>query len=371
MNDIIINRGRQKELDWAKAFSVLFMVCIHCYEEISNIDAEIAPTGIFRNLMEFLAGPLGAPMFMFCMGVGIMYSRNNTPADMTKRGLKLLGTGYLLSFVKGTVPTAIAIYLGYEVPWTLADSLFLVSILQFAGMAFFTIALMKKLRLPLPAMMAVSLVLSVLGGMLSKLDFTNSWTKYLFGLFFDTCDVTTFPMFRWLFYPVFGMIFAYYLQRTEDKTRFYRLICPVALVGTIAFTLIYTACGYDIRTMYMLAGRVFYHQSLLHHLFISMVILVAVSLCYFLSQVVKNIAVNGATAYLGKNVDVIYLVQWVIIIYAESFMNIFGGFRISAPYIIPAGILVLVSSIGLIELWRFVKGSFPVINRQRGNYVNV
>ena len=77
----IVNKGRQRELDWAKAFSIVAMICIHCYEQISVIDTEVVPTGFYRNFMEFVAGPLGAPLFMFCMGVGIMYSRRNTPAD--------------------------------------------------------------------------------------------------------------------------------------------------------------------------------------------------------------------------------------------------------------------------------------------------
>lgn len=354
MNREVVNKGRQVELDWAKAFTILVMVCVHCYEQVSDVDTEIVPVGAYRNIMEFLAGPLGAPLFMFCMGVGIMYSRRNTPEYMTRRGVLLLRDGYLLSFIKGTIPTAIAMYLGFEVPWTLADSLFLVSILQFAGMAFFTIALMKKLRLPLPGMMVVALVLSISGGILAKLDFTNSWTQYLFGLFFDTNDVTTFPLFRWLYYPVFGMIFANFLQRAEDKSRFYRGIFPAALTGAIVFILIYTLTGNDFRNMYMLSGRVFYHQSLLHHLFSTLVILTAVPVYYWISQAVKNKKVNRVVAYLGKNLDIIYLVQWVIIIYGQSFMNLFGAPRVPGAYIIPLGIVVLIMSIGAIELGRLI-----------------
>ncbi|SHI58955.1 acyltransferase family protein [Pseudobutyrivibrio xylanivorans] len=355
MNRDIVNKGRQKELDWAKAFTILVMVTIHCYEQISIVDTEVVPTGIFRNVLEFLGGPLGAPLFMFCMGVGIMYSHNSTPADMGKRGVKLLRNGYLLSFVKGTIPTVIAIYLGYAVPWTVADSLFLVSILQFAGMAFFAIALMKKFNLSLPVMMGISLVLSIIGGELANIDLTDSWTQYLWGLFFNTNDVTTFPLFRWLYYPIFGMIFAYFLQRTEDKSRFYRRIFPVALFCTIAFSIIYVALGYDIRSMYMLSGRVIYKQSLLHYVFATFVILTAMPLHYVLSEKVKLKSFSGAVAYLGKNLDVIYLVQWVIIVYLQSFLNIFGYIRITVPYIIPVGMLVLISSIGAIELGRLIK----------------
>ena len=175
MNKEVVNNKRQRELDWAKSFAIVAMISIHVYEQMSVIDIETMPTGAFRLIMEFLAGPLAAPLFMFCMGVGIMYSKRNTPKEMVHRGVHLLRNGYLLSFFKGTIPTAIAIALGFAVPWTLADSLFLVSILQFAGMAFFTIALMKKIKLPLPGMMVVALVLSVLGGRLAQLDFSGSW----------------------------------------------------------------------------------------------------------------------------------------------------------------------------------------------------
>ena len=132
MNKEVVNVGRQKELDWAKSFAIVAMICVHVYEQISVVDTEVVPTDAFRIILEFVAGPLAAPLFMFCMGVGIMYSKNTAPAQMVKRAFNLLRNVYLLSFFKGTLPTAIAIVLGFAVPWTLAESFFLVSILQFA-----------------------------------------------------------------------------------------------------------------------------------------------------------------------------------------------------------------------------------------------
>ena len=229
MNKEVVNVGRQEELDWAKSLAIVAMICVHVYEQLSIVDIEVVPTDAFRIILEFVAGPLTAPLFMFCMGVGIMYSNNSAPLQMVKRAFNLLRNGYLLSFFKGTILVAIALALGYTINWTLADSLFLVSILQFAGMAFLTIALMKKLRISLPVMLVISLVLSVLGGQLSELDFSGSWLQYLFGLFFETNYVTTFPLFRWIFYPVFGMIFGYFLLRTTDKSRFYLRIFPIGI----------------------------------------------------------------------------------------------------------------------------------------------
>lgn len=352
MNEKVVNNGRQRELDWAKAFAIIFMITIHVYEQLSVIDIDTVPTGVFRITMEFLAGPLAAPLFMFCMGVGIMYSRNNTPEEMAHRGVKLLRNGYLLSFFKGTLPTAIAMALGFAVPWTLIDSFLLVSILQFAGMAFFTIALMKKLKFSLPAMLGTSLVLSVLGGQLARLDLTGSWLQYLFGLFFNTNNYTTFPMFRWLYYPVIGMIFAHFLQRAEDKNAFYGRIFAVAFPGFIAVNLFYAACGIDIRSMFMLAGRVYYAQSLLHHFYITFVIMTALPIYYLISVKVKNKSVNNAVEYLSKNLDVIYIWQWMVNTYTQSFMTAFGVSNLAAPFIIPAGIAILLASVGIIESWR-------------------
>ena len=355
MNKEVVNVGRQKELDWAKSFAIVAMICVHVYEQISVVDTEVVPTDAFRIILEFVAGPLAAPLFMFCMGVGIMYSKNTAPAQMVKRAFNLLRNGYLLSFFKGTLPTAIAIVLGFAVPWTLAESFFLVSILQFAGMAFLTIALMRKMNISLPVMLVISLVLSVLGGQLSKLDFSGSWLQYLFGLFFETNDVTTFPLFRWIFYPVFGMIFGYFLLRTTDKNRFYLRIFPIGILGTVAFSIIYTALGFDIRTMFMLSGRVYYSQSLLHHLFISLVIMAALPVYYFLSVKIKAEPVTKAVSYLGKNLDVIYLTQWMIICYLQSFLIIAGDVKVGVGLIIPVGILILLGSIGIIELIRLAK----------------
>lgn len=346
-----VNTGRQKEFDWAKSFTIIVMLCIHVYEQLSEINVETCPDSVFRTIMEFLAGPLGAPLFMFSMGLGIIYSRSSTPKKMVRRGLILLRNGYLLSFFKGTVPVLIGIMIGASVPITIADSLFLISILQFAGMAFLTIALMKKMKLPLYAMLIVSLVLSVAGTFLAKIDFTGSCIQYLLGLFFVTNDVTTFPLFLWLFYPVAGMIYAFMLQRVSDKKSFCRIVFAIGIAGTIIVSIIYKACGIDIRTMFMLKGRVFYNQTILHYIFTTFIIMIAMPVYYFLSEKITNKYVTSSVAFLGKNLDVIYIVQWLVIAYTQAFMLAFDLPKIKTAMIIPTGIVMLLISAGITGLW--------------------
>lgn len=351
MEEEIVNKGRQKEFDWAKAFTIIVMVVIHVYEQLSSIDTEIPPTGAFRIILEFLAGPMGAPLFMFSMGLGIMYSRGSVPSKMAHRGVLLLRNGYLLSFFKGTIPVMIGILAGATVPITIADSLFLISILQFAGMAFFAIALMKLGKFSLPAMMTTTILLSVLGEYFAQYDFTGSWLQYLLGLFFVTNKVTSFPLFRWLYYPVAGMIYAYVLQRVSDKKRFYKRAFVIGIAGTIVMSLIFIACGIDIRSMFMLAGRVFYTQGLIHYIFTTFVILAAMAVYYYLSEHVKNERIQTAVAFLGNNLDVIYIVQWLVVAYTQTIM--LGALlpKLSAPLVIPVGIILLGISVFITDRW--------------------
>ena len=351
----VVNIGRQKELDWAKAFTIIVMVIIHTYEQLSVIDAEEIPTDLFRIILEFLAGPLGAPVFMFAMGVGIVYSKNNQPTKMTRRGLLLVRNGYLLNFFKGTVPVLIAMAIGVTAPITIVGSLFNVSILQFAGMAFLTIALMKRRRVSLPVMFIIAIVLSIAGAMLAKIDMSSSWLQYFFGLFFMTNDITTFPLFLWLYYPLLGMAFANVLRRVTDKGSFYFRILLTGITGTILVSVIYIFAGIDIKTMFMLSDRVFYAQTILHYIFTTFVIMIALPIYYGCSKYIRFAPIEKMVAYLGNNLPTIYIVQWIVIHYVQGIMTTLGIPWFEKPMIIPAGLVIVVVSVSITALWRKIR----------------
>lgn len=54
---ISITNQRHFEVDAEKAFVIVVMGVIHVYEILSNIDFHTLPTGFFRIILEFLAGP--------------------------------------------------------------------------------------------------------------------------------------------------------------------------------------------------------------------------------------------------------------------------------------------------------------------------
>ncbi len=140
-----INEGRQKELDLARGLAVFFMVAIHVLQIFATVPVEHSTVG---ELISFLGGPPGAPVFMFLMGVGIVYSRRSTPNHLWKRGVILLGLGYLLNLLRDTLPNGLAYVFQMQDSFSSGWSREIVSvdILPFAGLAFLFFAFVKKIH---------------------------------------------------------------------------------------------------------------------------------------------------------------------------------------------------------------------------------
>ncbi|MEE5991308.1 MAG: heparan-alpha-glucosaminide N-acetyltransferase domain-containing protein, partial [Lachnospiraceae bacterium] len=109
------NKGRQFEVDLVKFLAIPFMISIHFYEQFGAFDYKRElPDSVFRNMMEFIGGPLAAPVFMFSMGIGMVYTSRSTTKDFIRRGIGLLLAGYSLNFVRQTLPQLIGMAMGID-----------------------------------------------------------------------------------------------------------------------------------------------------------------------------------------------------------------------------------------------------------------
>ncbi|MCH3960532.1 MAG: DUF1624 domain-containing protein [Solobacterium sp.] len=348
----IVNTGRQKELDWAKACAIIAMVTVHVYEKTSVIDTEtIYPTGAFRNIIEFVAGPLAAPLFMFAMGIGMVYARHHSAHDDFKRGLDLLKNGYLLNFFRAALPLFLGSLVGASLVMPPIAGLLYIDILEFAGFAFLTIALMKKLGMNAWQMLIAALVLQVAGYYLSNLYFEPEWLRYLLSPFLLTHKYTSFPMFLWLYYPVLGIVFGELLQHVKDKKKFYGRLVMIGAAGLAISLGIMYAAHIDVRTMYEVAEKIYYRQSLLHYLFTTSVIFIALGLYYVLSAKVTWHPLTAAVQYMSAHLNVIYIVQWLVICYFISFCTVLGLPAVPVACILPTAAVVLLVSVGITELY--------------------
>ena len=187
MNAIIskerTNTGRQLEFDLTKAVTIVLMVWTHVYESLS--------TGFEPSLSAvnaYVRGSItGAATFMFCMGLGISYTRHNTAKECIQRGVKLLTNGFVLLLFRDIIPVLLrwwifnspesAIYLIYGLSC---------DILQFAGLALLLVGLLKNLRISSMGMLLISIAMSLMGTFLEGVSTGCYPVDQILGFFWGT-----------------------------------------------------------------------------------------------------------------------------------------------------------------------------------------
>ena len=224
-SDEKINTGRQVELDIAKALSIIFMVFVHILMVAPAFNNTISPSYLLI-VGNILGRPCAAPVFMFCLGVGIIYSRRSQWDNLIKRGIKIYLTGLLVNIFEFFLPSYVCgNLLGiWDIFPTLGGLLFFcVDILAFAGMAFILIGILKKLNFSNRQFIILAVVLSLIGSLLRNTDFGGSVLNLFFGHFFGTSGgFTAFPLFTWFIFPVAGYIWAQYFIRAKNKEQFFK-----------------------------------------------------------------------------------------------------------------------------------------------------
>ena len=343
-----VNSGRQFEIDCVKFFAIPFMVCIHFYEQFGKCDyADIAPDTLFRNIIEFVGGPLAAPVFMFCMGIGMIYTKHNSPFDFIKRGLKLLLIGYSLNFFRQTLLQLIGIAMGIETDIDIIGGLLCVDILPFAGMAFLAVGLMKKCKFKTIVMCEIAFLLQAAGIWATKMHMEPGVIQNLLGLIVPTGKWTSFPSTLWLVYPVLGMLFGEFLNRCEDKKKMYGRLMILSMVFFVAYTGGLLFAGMDIRNIYALCNDSYYHNSILGTLWILPIILIELSLCHLFLCAAENTKFGVLIKFCGVNLNTIYIIQWLIIAYSVAVSILLEIDKTYSPFIIILGgiIVTIISTV--------------------------
>lgn len=350
-----VNLGRQRELDVVKTLAIFFMVIIHTYEELSQADGSVLCSAPFDVIIQFLGGPLAAPVFMFSLGLGLSYSTHRQPKDLIKRGLGLFLFAYPYNFVRFTAPYLIATVRGtmeFEVEELFYET-FHIDILTFAGVAFILTGILKKLKVPVLGVLAISAALQATGLALSSaFEFNNYFTQYFFGIFFTTCEGSYFPLFQWYVYPALGLVFAKYLRHVENTDKLYGGLLAVASALMFSLFAATRAIGYDIRNLFALADDVYYAQTFLHTFFSLLCVIIEISLVHFIIKPLRLPKAEKFVSFMSGGLNKIYIVQWTIIGWL-SYLVLDEGHKMPIWLIVPAGIgLALVSAL---LVWLFGK----------------
>ncbi|ADL53181.1 acyltransferase family protein [Clostridium cellulovorans] len=346
-----INTERQTELDILKGFSILFMVLVHCFEEFSTWP--LAPK-TSTYVIEFLGSPPSAPVFMFLLGLGIVYSRNNDAKALFKRGLYLFLFAYALNFFRDFLPNIIVyITTGNIEDYTEAVELFWgVDILQFAGIAFMFFGITKKYRFRNLYYLLASIVFAGLNLVLAGACTGNHVIDSLLGLLWSTNKDSWFPFLTWIIYPVFGYLFGQLLIYCKDKQVLYKLSFYVSFAVLILFAEYSYLKGVDFGAVDGLFQEGYYHHDIIGNITILAFVICWASTVYFITPHIPYI-IKRALVRWSKNVTEIYCIHWMIISWS---LIVLPTLSLPAIFIFYA-ILCIVSDFISIQYIKLKKGA--------------
>jgi len=233
-----VNTQRQPALDVARGLAVGFMILIHVMEIFSR--AEVNDT-VLGYLVGFLGGPPAAPVFMFLMGIGTVFSTRAVPRTMIVRGLKLYVAGYVLSFGHLVLPAWIAAHTGLTLATDLqrlhhiayGDVFFQIDILHLAGIVYIVLGVLKMLPLALPWYPGIAVLVGMAAPWLWGCYTGRAWIDVFLDALWGNKPLVWFPFFSWGVYPLCGVAAGYWLIRSKNPAIFYRSLILAGAVGCL------------------------------------------------------------------------------------------------------------------------------------------
>lgn len=308
-SDEKVNTGRQIELDIAKGLAIVFMIFLHTLMVVQGYNNGVSSTYTYL-IGNVLGRPFAAVVFMFCMGVGVVYSRHSQWDTMIKRGIKLFLLGVLVNVFEYFLPYFLAGSLGLDPePFAIYGGLviFVVDILAFAGWSFILMGILRKFELSNKKLIIVAVALSLLGTLLRFTDFGIPVVNLFFGNFFGT-KFTAFPLFNWFIFPIAGYVWGQYFIRAKDKSEFFKF-WPILMIIALAYFYLSTKYWGGIFSMDV---HYYYFLNTLDAVFCIINAHAVIGFCYWINKYLPDAIIKGFSI-LSSNINQIYIAQWFFI----------------------------------------------------------
>jgi len=325
---------RIKEFDLARAIAIILMVAVHTEFAIYNFKSETF-AAIFTNL----GSPFCAPIFMFVLGANIYISRNNSPKQLFKRGLKIFVISYIFNIICHSLPFYILDTINKTVNYgeNTLHWIFAVDILTFAGLAFMFFSLVRYSKLNNKALIMIGIILCLINIYLVKnyqIDFgTNPLLAGFTSLFYNSSMPGYFSFFGWIIFPIAGYIFIQIRQKRKNLNRFYLIIGSVALIAYILMVIGTYRFNTGTYLIYPAPDNAYYYMHPYQALGYLFFCLAWISILYFVSKVIPSFLEKHINR-LNKNLTIIYLIQWFIINYCLMLPSNYSFFANEWQYIL-------------------------------------
>jgi hypothetical protein len=195
-----------------------------------------------------------------------------------------------------------------------------VDILQFAGLTFIIVGLMKRV-LPWKNVLAIAGIAAIfITPLLLKVPVDEEIGGYLVSLFTGGLHYNFFPVLPWIAFPLIGIGYGENLKNSKNRIRFF---INSMIAGVLIIVSGFSVMSVYVPSMYQKRYSGVFRQGKLPVLVSSIFtgfLFVWIPVCYFITEKAKKSRLFDLLYYWSRNVTWFYAVQWVIIGWACAFL---------------------------------------------------
>lgn len=295
---------RNQTADLLKGFAVLMMIQVHLMELFA---APEVYQSIIGKVSLFLGGPPAAPLFMAVMGYFLAKSGKSFLQNI-KRGVILIVGGIILN-VGLNFHLLVLIFLE-KVRLDPLQYIFGADILPLAGFSIILISLIKNFTKTNPHSASLVSFLTIifiliLHSITIETEPQSRTVAYIQAFFFGKLEWSYFPFLPWAVYPLAGFLYKRMFEKFNLKNKIKATVIIVFTVITIITFNYAVEIASDLRR--------YYH----HDWIFSLWILQFLALMIYAAEILENNYGKSIVfiyiKWLGKNVTVVYVFQWLLI----------------------------------------------------------
>lgn len=289
--------------DLLKGFAVFLIVPVHILEIFIDFPGRESVIG---KALLFLGGPIAVPVFMIVMGYFLAKNRKPFITNFF-RGVKIFIAGLLLNIGLNFHLLLKIQFAGWQLnPW---EYIFGVDIFYFAGLSIIFLSVLKTIK-PGREWLALLLVFAVAGATsLVNQKLMVPERNYIFPFIGGTWSWSYFPLFPWLAYPLAGFAFFHFQEKLLAFTSRQKTISGILFTAILVLVLYFGKQGFTITTDL----PAYYHHTFWFSVWAFGVVILWSVFWHFMLNKFPKTRLGKFFMWLGKNITVFYVIQWLII----------------------------------------------------------
>ena len=336
--------------DLLKGFAVFLIVPVHILETFIDYPGR---ESLFGKILLVLGGPVAVPIFMMVMGYFVALSKRTTVQNIFRGGLIFM-MGILLN-VGLNFHLLLKIKFG-GLRFDPLQAIFGVDIFYLAGLSIIILAILKTIKsgqqwIVFGMIFFVSVTTTYFNEILMVTD-----RNYLLPFIGGEYSWSYFPLFPWLTYPLIGFLF----QKREAWIKVFieknKIATITILIAVVVPVVLFHQSG--IETTIDLPQ--YYHHEFWFILWTLGVDILWVSMAWFVVMKFNEFPAFVFLRWLGRNITVFYIVQWLIIgniataIYQTQVLSMFG-YWFGIIFLATIGITLMYEKIKLLNIKTLIK----------------